>query len=223
MLLTEDIIEKVSKASLFCDVKSEALKVALTEETVSLQSYKSGEIIYSAENYKSAVGIILQGSAKVKTKEGTVIVGCLEENDIFGCQSLFLGSGYFTNEIVASANTKVLYLEKKAIIALMQLDNGFSLDYIRYLSERIYFLNKRIVNFTGGTAESRLANYLLSCFGDYKVYVTDRPMNQLAVSLDIGRASLYRALDRLIESGAIEREGKILRLINREKLISFIN
>lgn len=223
MLLTEDIIEKVSQASLFCDVKKEVLKIALTDETVSQQSYKSGEEIYSSENFKSAVGIILHGSAKVKTKDGSVIVGCLEENDIFGCQSLFLGSEYFTNKIVASANTTVFYLDKKAIIALMQLDSSFSLDYIRYLSERIYFLNKRIVNFTGGTAESRLANYLLSCFGDYKVYVTDRPMNQLAVSLDIGRASLYRALDSLIESGAIEREGKILRLINKEKLISFIS
>ena len=117
----------------------------------------------------------------------------------------------------------MLYIKKGAVAALMQLKPNFSLDYIRYLSKRIYFLNKRIVSFTGGTAESRLANYLVSSFGDYKTYVLDIPMNQLAISLDIGRASLYRAFDKLIEAGAVEKKGKIIRLTDKDALISFIS
>ena len=96
------------------------------------------------------------------------------------------------------------------------------LDYIRYLSKRIYFLNNRIINFTGGTAESRLANFLLNSFGDYKTYVLDVSLSQLAVLLDIGRASLYRGFEKLISEGAIERKGKIIRLLDKDALISFI-
>ena len=47
-------------------------------------------------------------------------------------------------------------------------------------------------------------------------------MSQLAVSLDIGRASLYRAFDALEAGNAVERDGKYIRLIDKDALKSFI-
>ena len=217
------LLSLLRQADLFSSVKSETLLALLSEENTELRNYKNGDIIYSSEVFKDAVGIIVSGSAKVMKKNSDVMVGKLFEGDIFGCQALFIGREFFTNEIFAGGETAVLFINKAAIISLMQLETNFSLEYIRYLSGRIYYLNKKIISFTGGTAESRLASYLLGCFGDYKTFKFDMPLSQLAIYLDIGRASLYRAFDSIILAGAIEKEGKSVRLLNKDILASYAN
>ncbi|MGN0469133.1 MAG: Crp/Fnr family transcriptional regulator [Acutalibacteraceae bacterium] len=222
MKLSDEILNRVKENDLFSSVDFGLLKNVFNEENTFFEKYKNGELIYSSEKFKNAVGFIVSGEAKVIRKGSRVLVGRLQKNDVFGCQSLFLSASYFSNEIVAKGETTVLYISKAAVVVLMQNEPCFSLDYIRYLSKRIYFLGQKIVGYTGGSAESRLANFLLNSFGDYKTFELDMTMSQLADWLDIGRASLYRALDAIEKAGAVEKSGKVIRLLNREKLISFI-
>ena len=218
----EAILSRVCENELFSSLKTKDLLPFYKDGEIYTSKYKSGDVIYSSEKFVSAIGFIVKGSAKVIKKGSDLVVGRLFENDVFGCQSLFLSGQYFTNEIVAVSDTTVLFIAKSVVSNLLSFNSVFSFDYIRYLSKRIYFLNNRIINFTGGTAESRLANYLLSSFGDYKTFVLDISLSSLAVSLDIGRASLYRGFDKLISDGAIERKGKVIRLLDKDVLISFI-
>ena len=222
MTVSDKFVEKLMKVDIFSSLSPSVLKAALSCDETYAIDYKRGETIYSGECFRFSVGFIIKGGAKVFKSENGVIISKLGENSVFGCAALFSGQDHFVNQIVATKDTKVFYIDKSVIVKLMQSDPTFSVSYIRYLSDRILFLNKRIVNFTGGTAESRLANYLLSCFADYKTYELDRSMSQLAVSLDIGRASLYRAFDALAAGNAVERNGKYIRLIDKEALKSFI-
>ena len=222
MPLSDHDIALLKSTDIFSCADETILKTVLTESDFEKVWYKKGEVIYSSEVFHDCIGIILRGKATVRKKDSDLIVSRLSDGEIFGAAALFLSNEYFINEITAQVKTEVVYIAKAAIRQLISLDFEFSLGFIRYLSERIFFLNKRIVSFTGGSAESRTARYLLSGFGDYRVFELDRPMSQLAVSLDIGRASLYRAFDSLCESGAIERNGKFVRLVNKEKLLSFI-
>lgn len=216
-----DVIEKICKTELFSDIDKEVLSSFFTGSEKT-EKYKNADMIYSSEKYENAIGFIVKGRAMVINKDSKVIVGNLSEGSIFGFQSLFLSPSYFTNEIIAVGDTKVFYIEKDAISLLLKSEPEFALNYIRYLSKRIYFLNSRIESFTGGTAEQRLANYLCSKFDFSDLFIMDMPLNQLAVSLDIGRASLYRAFDKLIGSNAVERNGKEIRLINKETLMSYL-
>lgn len=222
MALSEKDISLIKNADIFCCADETILKTVLTDSDFEKVLYKKGEIIYSSEVFHDCIGIIVSGKATVRKKDSDIIVNRLSDGDIFGAAALFLSNEYFLNVITAQVKTEVVYVAKAAIRQLLSLDFEFSLGFIRYLSERIFFLNKRIVSFTGGSAESRTARYLLAGFGEYRFFELDRPMSQLAVSLDIGRASLYRAFDSLCESGAIEKNGKLIRLVNKEKLLSFI-
>lgn len=220
--VSDKLVEKLLKLDIFSSLSPVMLKTALSCDETYVIDYKRGETIYSSDCFRYSVGFIIKGGAKVFKSENGVIISKLSENSVFGCAALFSGKDHFVNQIVATKDTRVFYIDKSVILKLMQSDPTFSVSYIRYLSDRILFLNKRIVNFTGGTAESRLANYLLSCFADYKTYELDRSMSQLAVSLDIGRASLYRAFDALEAGNAVERDGKYIRLIDKDALKSFI-
>ena len=44
-------------------------------------------------------------------------------------------------------------------------------------------------------------------------------MTDLAGTLDVGRASLYRAFDKLSEDGYIIRSEKIIVIVNKEDMI----
>ena len=47
-------------------------------------------------------------------------------------------------------------------------------------------------------------------------------MSRLAVLLHIGRASLYRAFASLEQHGAVRRDGKNVRLVDRDTLLMFV-
>lgn len=222
MTLNDKVISALTKCDLFSSVSQDSLKKVLNSDTSYFAEYKSGQLIFSCETSDNAIGFIVTGSAKVVKKGGSLMITRLFQNDIFGFQTLFTGRAYEMNEIYAACDTLVFYITKSAVVALTQLEKNFQLDFIRMLSKEVYFLNKKLCSLTGASAESRLADFLLAGFGDYKTFTLDIPMSQLAFSLNMGRASLYRALDSLIEGGIVEKEGKLLRLINREKLLSLI-
>ena len=81
---------------------------------------------------------------------------------------------------------------------------------------RIAFLNRKIPTLSRGSVEQRLADYLLSEFttdsGQPEVVI--RSCAELAVRLNMSRASLYRALGTLEESGMIARSGKVIGLLD---------
>ena len=125
-------------------------------------------------------------------------------------------------DVVAVKAGETAFLSKNAVAQLMELDPLFSLRFIRYLSQRVVRFGSRIGQYSAGSAQARLAQFLLNGFGDYKTYELDQSMSQLAVLLQIGRASLYRAFESLEACGAVRRDGKNIRLVDRDILTSFV-
>ena len=71
--------------------------------------------------------------------------------------------------------------------------------------------------YTAGSTERRLALYLNS-LGKRNIKMTTS-MTDLANTLDVGRASLYRAFDKLCEDGYIIKSEKIIIIMNREEML----
>ena len=70
---------------------------------------------------------------------------------------------------------------------------------------------------TAGSAERRVALFLFS-FGKDTVEL-DASLSSLSDLLNIGRASLYRALDTLIADGYIQKEGRTIHLLDADAMI----
>jgi len=92
---------------------------------------------------------------------------------------------------------------------LLQKDRAFRMNYIRFLSERICFLNTKIACFTAGSPERKLASFLLSgCPDGSDRYSLIINANSLSEMLNVGRASLYRAFEKMEADGLITKDGK---------------
>ena len=82
--------------------------------------------------------------------------------------------------------------------------------YLQFLAERVQFLNAKIRSFTAGSTERRLALWLAEHAQNGAIRTPS--LSMLAETLDIGRASLYRALDKMELEGLITRNGREIKV-----------
>jgi hypothetical protein len=97
-------------------------------------------------------------------------------------------------------------------------DANVAHDYIIFLSDKICFLNRKIIAFTAKNADAALAGFLLEGAGAEDTVSLN--MTRVASTLDIGRTTLYRAMDALMRDGCIAYDGREIRILDREKLRS---
>lgn len=205
-------------SALFRNIHGSAVQRDL--DLCTVQKYKKGEYIFSREVNPRALGIIISGTAQVEkgTPGHLIVMSRLIQGDVFGAVSLYASSERYVTGIKTLTPVAALIIPKRIMDKLIRTYPEISINYLTYLSERIYFLNRRIDCFTGGSAVQRLAGYfLMSDAGTSGV-----PASHLASALDIGRASLYRAFEELEQAGAIHRDGKLITVLSREKLQQYL-
>ena len=168
-------------------------------------SFGKGEVIYDADRVQRALAFIVEGHARVLFDR--VVMNDLYPGDVFGAAALYGQQDTYPSVVMAVTPCRVVLLSQDTVSRWMAAVPLVGENYVRFLSDRIRFLNRRLSTLTAGQTEGRLWRYLLAHRGDTGVVRIDG-MSALAERLDMGRSSLYRSLDALIEAGMIRREGK---------------
>ena len=221
MTLNARFFGLLSENELFSGVDPELLRTVLTESQVTFVRFAREETLCDTSDER-ALGFLLRGALLVQSETSDVPLQTLQPGDVFGCEMLYSGTQSPVGRIVAARAGEAAFLAKSAVTLLIERDSGFAFRYIRQLSQQIALLSGRIDRYAGGSAEQKLAEYLLHGFGDYKTFELELSMSRLALLLHIGRASLYRAFASLEQRGAVRRDGKNVQLIDRDILLSFV-
>lgn len=213
------------KIFLFAKIDNQTIRRAFQDETCKCFQFEPNEIIYSKTSFFKSIGIVLSGelAAQKPIPDGNcVVLNTFFAGGVFGVAGLFHNAQHYVSEVAAVKRSKVLFMPQQLLQQLFEENPRVALNYIAYLSNRICFLNDRIDNFTGGTAQGRLAAYLLNLSAErverQPKVVLPCSLTQLSKMLDIGRASLYRAFDSLTEAGMIQKDGKTITLIQVDRL-----
>lgn len=219
MEISDKELCKLATHFLFQGVPSELLLEALTRYGKGLREFESGETVLSPGEQQKAAGVLLSGKATVTTPNPShaVLLRFLGAGDVFGVAGLFSGEP-FVSLIRASSKCRCVLFSETAIAYLLDADGAFRRNYIGFLNSRIRFLNRKIGYLTAGSAERRLALYLAS-LGKGEVYLQDS-ITSLSDLLNLGRASLYRAFDRLCQDGYLIRDGRRLTVPNPEAMLN---
>ncbi len=207
---------------LFSAASVEHVARCFSESDLSLCDFDVGQTVYSSEIPGVRVGILLAGKAEIYTHGGDVrtLLKTAVAGEMFGVANLYATDSAFPTVIRAKEAAKVLFFEGSAFRRFIETDAGVLQFYLRFLSKKIVYLNRKIATFTAGSAEHRLALFLLENHTD-GVFAPTYSMTTLANLLGLGRASLYRAMDKLSELSLIEhRDGRIY-LPDPEALTSF--
>ncbi|MBE6718553.1 MAG: Crp/Fnr family transcriptional regulator [Ruminococcaceae bacterium] len=214
----EKYIEILANTRLFLGAKKETLEYAY--KSSDYRKCNKGECIFDSKTTPPSLFIILEGSASVygTGKLKPVILNTLKRGRVFGMASLF-GDTCGATKIIAKENCCFAVITQENVEKMLSSDIDFTKNYICFLSDKIRFLNKKIVFFTSGSTEKTVASYILSLpFNKTDSTVTlDINLSKLAQNLDIGRASLYRALDSLEENGFIEKQNNVIKITSYDE------
>lgn len=177
---------------------------------------EKGETIYTPLEFDHALGIILDGRVQA-SKEGYV-VSVLGPGEVFGAAALYNSREDYATTLTALAPCRVVFFSQKLMTDMITYNPAVAGNYIRYLSGRIRFLESKLDSLLAPDSKRKLAQYLLERrVGDS--ITLDCSMSSLARRLDLGRTSLYRAFEILTEAGAIEKQGKEIRILKEDVLL----
>ena len=167
----------------------------------------------------SQIGFLISGRAVVHTLDESkkVLLRFLFAGDALGVAGLFSEESEIS-KIYAETECKCVFFSEEAISKLLEISSVFRKNYIGFLSSRIRFLNQKIAYLTAGTAERKLALYLLT-LGTGAVELKES-IGSLSDLLDIGRASLYRAFDKLCDDGYLLKNGRQITILNSEAMLN---
>lgn len=213
------IVALLRRTALFPALPERELERVASDPRVSVARYHVGESVYNVQCFRNALGAVLSGRVAIcRAGNGSrVLLNRLGEGGLFGAASLFGASDEYVTEITAEAEAEIVFLPDRLCEELISSNGDFAVSYIRFLSDRIRFLNRRIAELSASGAERRFAKYLSECGEN-----PSPNMKQLASFLGIGRASLYRIIDSFTESGLIEKNGKVLVIKDPEGLKKLI-
>ena len=182
--------------------------------------YKKGELVYGEGNYKPAIGIVVSGKLCVKTAGDTdVTLRSLNVGETFGVSAVFSkNSEEFVSRIYAEKDSEILFLGEELLKEIFGRLPKTAENYIRLLSSKIEFLNKKIRLLSCKTAQQEVYEFLTSNCDENGV-VASQNMSALSSSLGIGRSSLYRCIEQLEKQNLITKNGKEIKVIYYEKNI----
>lgn len=176
--------------------------------------FRKGDVLFPLPDAAPGLGILLAGKATV-LRAGTD--GKEQEchrlgvGDAFGAATLF-SENAAVSSVLAESDGTVQLLSEATVLALMHRFPTAGENLVRFLTDRIRYLNRSLNGLRGGTAAQRLLTFLQSR-ADEAGHVTLPSMAAVAAALDMGRTSLYRAFDELEQAGALTRNGKSITLI----------
>ncbi len=203
---------------LFEGLEREQTNAVLSDKRVYTRTFSAGEHVLGGGSFTPCLGLVLSGSVYIERRaEGKVVpMRVMRRGDVFGAASLFGGESHPT-EIRAKGKTEIMFFPQEVVAELIDRSSRAARNYIAFLSEKVRYLNARIAFYTAGTAKDRLYEYLLRIVSGDGIARVPISLSALAGQLDLGRASLYRALDALENEGRIQKctDGYLLKNISK--------
>ncbi len=198
---------------LFAGISQTDICALLSTSGVRVEHYEKDQVIFDRTDNERALGVILFGACVVtkESEDGCMPMSILKQADLFGAASLFHDEEAYVARVAASESTWVLLISEAALRNMMQSDFCVTENYLRYLTARIRFLSGRLDGFLPQSVEDRVFNYIKTR-AENGLYESEWSVTHLADALRISRTTLYRAMDKLVSEGKIERHGRAFRL-----------
>ncbi len=210
-------IDSLSAFFLFRGLDGDALR-KIDEQLSPAVCYERGERIYDTHTFDRSLGMVLSGTVLVQSPEEQgrpLIMNRLCAGDVFGAAALFDDKqDDYVTDLTTLTPVCVRFITQEQMTALFAAFPQTSQNYIAFLSGRIRFLNRKLAALTGGSSVSRLYHYCLSHQDEHGTVALPRSMTELSRTLNMGRSSLYRALDTLLQQGIVTKDGKQYTIIH---------
>ncbi len=209
-------IEKAKEMFLFANVDQTLVLKTLEDRGSTIESFSEGATIFSPEDFRKMLCMVLSGSVKVYSEDSNSLINIIPAGGVFGVASMFGAAERYCSSVVAGSHCEILFLSEELLTTLITKDKTIMMNYINFLSNKVRFLNRKIATYTADSAKSKLLKYLMMLANQHSneegVVTLPTSCQQLAETLNMGRASLYRAFEELENDGIAVKNGKTVKI-----------
>ena len=185
-----------------------------------IHTYQKGDSLYCEGNRSNHLFLVKNGSVKTfkSTEEGKeLITGFFKELDFIGYTSS-LGDFSHSENAEALAETKVIKIEKKEIISILESNPHLALNLLELLANNLKKIKEKLIQVAYDSVRGRTAKSLL-------LLTENDPLNKIVISridlanlTGIAKETLIRTLSDLKEEGFIETERSFVKIIDKKGL-----
>ncbi len=211
---------RISVTPLFNQISKHDIQRILQDPRVTFATFRKNEVIYQPKEYRKSLVFLLKGKAQVKSS--AYEMRTITAGHYFGAAALFTDEEDYVSEVTALNQVSLLFFEESLLEECIRTLPQFALNYTRFLVSRIHFLNRKISLLGSPSSKNSLVHFLL-LWENESTDGFELPMSylQLAKNLNISRASLYRIMSEMEEQKIIERNGKIINILDPDALKAY--
>ena len=203
--------EILSNCQLFKNMEYTEVEEICNFISTNVSSYVKSQTIFDEGDVCDSLGIILKGKVELSTFfiSGDVSsLVTLGPGDIFGEAILFSSKDDYPISITSIANVEVLFLSKKDIIKIIEMNSKFLENYLLLLSTKLLFFNDKIKLLSLSSIRGKIAHVLIKLSKEQNSLKVKLPYSKEKMALHIctRRPSLSRELGKMKQEGLIDFE-----------------
>lgn len=224
MAINKKYLDVAMSSNLFKNVDEKIVRKLLVSQYIA-KAKKHENIMEPGMDGDGFIGLILKGKVSCYTEKGEncVILIDLKPGDAIGT-SLNYDIKKVNLTLESLANTVYLKIPNDKYDELMHSDINFAYNLVRELGNTATYLIEKIKGFTAGSAERKLALFLReNIIPGTNMVSLPASMSKIAVTLSLGRASLYRAISTLEANNIILRTKKEVKILDMKKFEKMCN
>lgn len=178
---------------------------------IKIKDLKKDSILFYENDLCKTIGIIIEGEVSIVSylEDGNeIIYNTLYKDGIFGNNLIFSSSPYYKGNIIINKDSKIAFIEKNELIALLKSNESFMIEYLKIHSNFTKALNDKIKLLSISNAEERLYFYM----HENRNEIRYKSITALAKELYLERETLSRLLSKLIKENKIVKKEKTIIL-----------
>ena len=190
----QELYEIMSKIPLFKGFNIEEIENILKKLNFQIKNYKKGETVFFRGDSLEQIIIILSGTSKGEMQKfngDTITIDYITPYQLIAPAFIFGSNRTFPVDLIATENSKFVFLNKYSFLDVMQKDE-------RLLSKRIWF------NFMNKTINEKVLSYIKE--NQKNGYISFKPnISELAKKFEVTRPSLSREISSLCDKGILTK------------------
>jgi CRP-like cAMP-binding protein len=185
------------------------------------------EVVYRKGDPADELFVVVSGQIKIalpQTQRKHKVLSLVDHGESFGIAALWLGLPHPTHA-VASKDSHLLVLDRRTLVSQTRQEPRLAERLLTDLSRRVMDLMRDLESCTPRSSLQRVSCFLLqqrpaAGIGSYEILLPSTKRD-IAAKLNLTQETLSRTLTQLGREGAIQVRGRLIQVLDSEKLAHF--
>lgn len=207
-----DYINILKRTTLFSGVGEDEITAMLVCLQAKKQSYKRGEYVFRQVEHIDNLTVLVEGSLHIQRDDywgNRSIINVLRAGEMFGEAYVAPDSGAILNDVVATTDSTVIFLDVKKILTVCSNNCRFhslvAQNLFFAISEKNRSLVQKLGHMSKRTTRHKLMSYLSDEANRQNCNTFEIPFNrqQLADFLSVDRSAMSNELCKMRDDGLL--------------------